>query len=368
MDFISYIVIGLISVATLFYWYIKESFSYWKRRNVPHLKPIFPYGNVKGIGTVVHPARGVQEIYNRLKGSGKFCGFYFFIWPKIILLDLELIRNILIKDFSNFSERDLYYNEKDDPISAHLVALDGDKWKKLRSKLSPTFTSGKMKFMFPTFVEVGQRFQQCLKEIVEQNNELEVKDLMSRLTTDIIATCAFGIDSSSLKDPNAEFRQIGRAIYQKQRHHYSVSMLIRHFKRLSKMLGVKIIHDDITNFFMRIVTDTVEYREKNNISRNDFMDLLINLKNDKNDKTGNLTINEIAAQTFIFFLGGFETSSSTLTCCLYELAINPAVQTKTREEIKNTLNKCNGKLTYEAIMDMPYVDQVIKGNLVLRGQ
>jgi cytochrome P450 family 6 len=52
---------------------------------------------------------------------------------------------------------------------------------------------------------------------------------------------------------------------------------------------------------MKIVKDVVEYREKNNVKRNDFMDLLLNLKM-KGALENKLTIEEIAAQVFVFFL------------------------------------------------------------------
>lgn len=82
-----------------------------------------------------------------------------------------------------------YYNEDDDPLSAHLFALSGDKWHILRSKLTPTFTSGKMKFMYPTMIEVGKRFENHLFEIVQQCNELEMRELCARFTTDNIGIC-----------------------------------------------------------------------------------------------------------------------------------------------------------------------------------
>lgn len=111
MDLLNWISIALISATALVYWYFKVSFSYWKSRNVPHIKPCFPYGNVKGFNSTIHPIDGIQSTYNKLKGSGKFCGIYFFTSPQIIVLDLELARHILISDFHNFDERGLFHNE-----------------------------------------------------------------------------------------------------------------------------------------------------------------------------------------------------------------------------------------------------------------
>lgn len=63
----------------------------------------------------------------------------------------------------------------------------------------------------------------------------------------------------------------------------------------------------------------------------------------------------------MFFIAGFETSSTTMTFSLYELASNQNIQNKLRNEIETVIQRYDGKLTYEAIMDMPYLDQVING-------
>ncbi len=96
------------------------------------------------------------------------------------------------------------------------------------------------------------------------------------------------------------------------------------------------------------------------------MDLLIQLKNHgiiDGDKVGQVTLNEIAAQAFVFFLAGFETSSTTMTYCLYELSMNQEIQSKAREEINDILAKHGGHFTYEAMKDMLYINQIINGNI-----
>lgn len=144
MDVISGILIFVISILTTLYAYFKYSFGYFQSRGIPCTVPSIPYGHIKGLGEKYHMIEIVKKIYDEFKPSGaKVCGIYLFSRPLIILLDLDICKNVFVKDFSNFTERNIYYNEVDDPLSANLLTLDHDSWKKLRGKLTSTFTSGK---------------------------------------------------------------------------------------------------------------------------------------------------------------------------------------------------------------------------------
>jgi hypothetical protein len=78
-----------------------------------------------------------------------------------------------------------------------------------------------------------------------------------------------------------------------------------------------------------------------------------------------LSMNSVAAQAFVFFLAGFETSSTTMTFCIYELSLNQDIQERVREEIDVVLKKHDGKITYEAIQEMEYLDKVVAGKASL---
>jgi len=69
----------------------------------------------------------------------------------------------------------------------------------------------------------------------------------------------------------------------------------------------------------------------------------------------------ITAQAFVFFVAGFETSSTTMSHALYELAINQQVQDKLREEIDQECASHGSNLTYENVKKMNYLDKVFKG-------
>jgi len=74
-----------------------------------------------------------------------------------------------------------------------------------------------------------------------------------------------------------------------------------------------------------------------------------------------VTMDVIAAQAFVFFVAGFETTSTTMTFCLYELARNPDIQERVRNEIDTVLERHGGNITYEAISEMEYLDKVVSG-------
>ncbi|CAD7078990.1 unnamed protein product [Hermetia illucens] len=355
----------LVTVLSGVYLIFKLQYRYWIKRGVPCFAPKFPFGTLRLHGKRRHLKETLDDTYREFKLKVPFAGMYFFSTPVPLILDLDLIHNILIKDFCKFHDRGLYYNERDDPLSANLLTLEGHKWKTLRSKLTPTFTLGKMKFMYPTILEVMNQFEQTLRELIKIQADVEIKDLLARFTTDVIGTCAFGIECNSLKDPNTEFRRMGKSVFQNKRHGVLGRALMTQLPGLARKLGVKDVGDDVSYFFLKVVRETIEFREKNNVRRNDFMDLLIQLKNGSSSHDGEekLSFEEIAAQAFVFFVAGFETSSSNMTYSLYELAKDPDIQEKARRQINDTLKEHGGEFTYDALQEMTYIDQVINESL-----
>ncbi|XP_037713842.1 probable cytochrome P450 6a21 [Drosophila subpulchrella] len=349
---------------------LRSTMRYWQELGIPCEEPHILMGSMKG----VRSKRSFHEIwmsyYKKFRGTGPFAGFYWFQRPAVFVLETSLAKQILIKDFNKFTDRGFYHNPEDDPLSGQLFLLDGQRWKSMRNKLSSTFTSGKMKFMFPTVIKVGQEFIDVFGQHVEKNPITEVREFLARFTTDVIGTCAFGIECSSLKDPDAEFRTMGRRSVTEHRLSSVGIGFVNSFPNLARRLHLKMTAEAVEKFFMRIVRETVAFREQNNIRRNDFMDQLIDLKNkplmmSESGENVNLTIEEIAAQAFVFFAAGFETSSTTMGFALYELAQNQDIQTRVREEVLEIWEKYKGDLSYESVQELVYLNQVISETLRL---
>ncbi|XP_065094820.1 cytochrome P450 6a8-like [Ochlerotatus camptorhynchus] len=351
------------------YLWIKKRFNFWKDCGVEYIEPEFPYGNFKTLGKVEHIAPITQRHYDYFKQKGvPYGGVFMLTSPLLYILDTKLIKTLLVKDFNSFPNRGVYFNEKDDPLSAHMFAIEGNKWKTLRNKLSPTFTSGRIKMTFPLVVGVCQQFCDHLEEVVQRGNEVEMHDLLSRYTIDVIGTCAFGIDCNSFRDPDNEFRKYGKIAFDKLPHSPLVVYLMKAFRSYANALGMKQLHEDVSSFFLKVTKDTIEYREKNNVIRSDFMDLLLKLKNtgrleESGEEIGKISFEEIAAQAFIFFTAGYDTSSTAMTYTLYELALNQEAQEKARKCVLEIFAANNGALTYEAAANMGYLDQCINETL-----
>lgn len=371
---VSVFVILLLSLLCGLFYFIQKRRNYWRDTGLPFMESSFPFRMLSSNSKKMHSAFLFQNAYKTLQAKVAdlyYGGMYFFITPVVLAVDLNFIKTILVKDFQYFHDRGLYYNEEDDPISAHLLNLEGNRWKSLRAKLTPTFSSGKMKMMFPTVIEVAHQFEKFLGETVIASNEVEIKDVLARFTTDVIGSCAFGLECNSLKDPNNEFRLMGKKVFDNPRYGPVTRLFVLTFRELARKFHLKLVPDDVSDFFMGVVKDTIEYREKNNVQRNDFVNLLMQLKDtgaiddELNQSSGSngdsLTINEIAAQAFVFFLAGFETSSTAMSYALYELSQNMEVQEKARASVRETLQKYGGKWTYEAVSEMTYLDQCING-------
>lgn len=123
------------------------------------------------------------------------------------------------------------------------------------------------------------------------------------------------------------------------------------FPELCRKLKIRANPKEPADFFLNTFVQTLEYRQSNNIKRNDFVSMLLRLKEF-------FTNEELAAEAFLVYIGGFETSSTLMTFALYELAINPNIQERLRDEIKSTTID-----SYDSLVGMKYLDMVINETL-----
>lgn len=297
------LILGLVA---LIYYFIHRKTQYFQSRGVPCVEPEFYYGNSRGIGRDYHLSELIKKLYLKLKQKGPVAGMYLYTSPALMIMDLDLVKQVLVKDFNNFPNRGRYFNAVDDPISAHLVHLEDDEWKNLRNKLTPTFTSGKIKMMFDIVSQIGDKLVETIdRETNKENRELEIKSVFSRFTSDVIASCAFGIDCNSLNSKTSKFFEMGTKALGPQS--FFKLNFFTHYRKLGNFLHVALTPKDVTNFYLAVVQETIQHRKDNpQIQRNDFITLLLNIKDPP------MIFHQIAAQCAVFFAAGYRISCNCL--------------------------------------------------------
>lgn len=349
------LILGLLS---LLYLLLHRRNQYWKIRKIPFVEPEIFFGNSRGITKKFHAGDFMRRMYLQLKSKGPIGGIFIYVRTLALVTDLDLVKNILVKDFQSFPNRGIYHDEENDPLSCHLVNLKDDAWRTLRQKLSPAFTSSKLKLMFDIFVNQSNKFLMTLEKETSISGQIEIKNILSRFTIDVIGSAAFGIDCNSLGGEKSKFYEVGLKVVTSVNFVRRAFMMS--FPAIAKKLRMKELDTELGNFYVDVVKETIRLRNENpSQKRNDFMTLMMNAMN--STESDYLTFDQVSAQSLIFFLAGYETSSTTLTFCMYELSVNEAIQASARKSVSDVLEKFDGKLTYEAVGAMTYLEQCING-------
>ncbi|KAG5323020.1 CP9E2 protein, partial [Acromyrmex heyeri] len=347
------IVIGVISI-----YYLFKNLNFFKRNSIIHLPPLPLFGSmISMVFRQISFFDLMLKIYNCYPNA-KYFGFYFMTTPVFLLRDLELIKTVLVKNFDAFPDRRGFADFNDPLFEKNLFSLHGEKWRNVRNLLSPSFTSSKMKMMFTLMSECAMNFAKFLSTLSADKGDINMKDVCSKYTTDVIATCAFGIKVNSMKDPTNKFYIYGKEASNFRGVIRNIKFFfIGMFPRLGRILNLKIMNDYVSDFFKDIIRTTIATRDAEHITRPDMLQLMMDIRGKEGRRE--LDIDDMTAQAFIFFLGGFETSSTAMCFAAHEIAANPEIQLKLQQEIDKVLEESNGEVSYEAINRLEYLDAVI---------
>jgi len=164
------IIFYLISVITAIfiglYFYLTRNFKFWQKLGVSYVKPTPFVGNLKDcvlLTTTIGDQ--LERIYNE-NSDKQYVGIFSFDKASLLIRDVELVKNILVKDFQNFMDRLVLVDEQFDPLFGKMATiLKGQLWRHLRTNLTPVFTSRKMKVMFCLVDTCGKELADCLEKV-----------------------------------------------------------------------------------------------------------------------------------------------------------------------------------------------------------
>ncbi|XP_058065806.1 probable cytochrome P450 9f2 [Anopheles bellator] len=392
---LTYLLPFLAILATVYY-YLTKNNKYFHDKPIPSLavEPLF--GSTRRLmlkKTSFHDF--IMDVYNKFP-TVKVFGMFDTITPVFVVRDPELIKRITVKDFDYFVNHRQAFGSSDDPNSTTLfgktlIALQDQKWRDMRATLSPAFTGSKMRQMFDLIVECSTNMVKYYQGEVRNKGgpqEHEMKDVFTRFTNDVIATCAFGIKVDSLRNADNDFYTNGTKMMAFNRTSVLVKVfLLRLMPKLMAKIGIDVFDREQSHYFTEIIRDTVRTRDAHGIVRPDMVNLLMQARKGAlkyqqeaaeqatgfatvlesevgqthtGEKGLDMTEMEMVAQCLIFFLAGFDTVSTCLTFLSHELTINRDVQDKLYQEVLETKESLgDGPLTYDAVNKMRYMDMVV---------
>ncbi|XP_074960950.1 cytochrome P450 3A9-like [Phalacrocorax aristotelis] len=343
-------------------------FGFFKKLGIPGPTPL-PF-----FGTCLEYRKGFLEFDNEcFQKYGKVWGFYDGRQPVLGVMDPQIIKTVLVKEcYSTFTNR--RHIELAGVLKNAVSLAEDEQWKRIRTVLSPTFTSGKLKEMFPIMKHYGEVLVKNVQKRVEKDNALSVKDVFGSYSMDVVTSTAFGVNIDSMNNPKDPFvREMQKLVkFDLFDPIFVLTSVFPFFIPLLAKMNLSFFPRDAVDFFTRAISKIKQDREKEtHRGRVDFLQLMIesqkstsNDSNEANPSHKALSDIEILSQAFIFIFAGYEPTSNTLCYLAYELATHPDVQQKLLQEIDTVLpNKA--PLTYEAMMQLEYLDMTVSETLRL---
>ncbi|XP_055923101.1 probable cytochrome P450 9f2 isoform X3 [Eupeodes corollae] len=357
----------------IFYKWSTSTFDFFEKIGIPYDKPFPLFGSQKDI--VLRKSSmydNVNRLYKQFNTS--IAGVFDQRNPTFIIRDPEVLKQITIKDFDHFvNHRQVFSVEDDELFGNALSNLHNEKWKAMRSTLSPVFTGSKMRQMFVLINEVAHESMKYLKKDGKAEIDFNIKDYFTHFTNDVIASAVFGLQINSFKDEDNEFYAMGKKVTKFSFWQNMKFLLFTNFKYIMRAFKMSLFSQKYTTYFTRLVLDTMKYRQEHKIVRPDMINMMMEAKGlyidkEPNEKPSALarewSDNEIVAQFFVFFFAGFEPTAVLMSFASHELMVNPDVQERLRQEIQDVKENLNGKpLTYEVLQSMKYMDMVVSETL-----
>lgn len=307
-----------------------------------------------------------------------------------MLTDPELVKRVAIKDFDNFVNHNELFADVDTLFGKSLFGMHNQKWRDMRATLSPIFTSSKMKSMFGLLtMHVKDFIVHFDKKAGNGTVDIDAMEIFARFTADGIATAVLGFEGDCIKNEDSGLFKLAHGMIREFTSFQGMLKFIfgATMPKIYHFFGVQLSSKTTYDFFKRVVIDVMNERERTNVSRPDVIQLMLNVRQGKikedevNEKeTEGFAVQQESvvksnvknlqvlvdddeywmAQGFIFFFGGFDTTSNLLQSVTFELAANPDVQQELFKEISDVTETLNGKpVTYEILHKMKFLDMVV---------
>ncbi|CAH0600161.1 unnamed protein product [Chrysodeixis includens] len=337
--------------------------SYWKKRGVK-----FPSQNrVFGPFAAYFMGKGAMfecfgELYEKYRNE-PVVGIGNLFTPSLFVTNPKNVQHVLTLDFNSFNHRG--FESDKDTFTDHILFMTGNRWKLMRQKMTPLFTTNKLKSMY----YIMDRCAQDLVGFLQENPktlEGNLFDTLNIFCNAAVCSAIFGIGQKSSFD--SPFLKMAKGLSVANWKTTIQFALIQTSPRISKLLGIK-FGAEYEKFFVDAITQVTQKRENENTQQHDFADLAAKLRKSgmmRDEKTGcelEPSYGLLAAQASFFFLAGVETNANAIFNTLVVLCKHPQILDTVYKEVDEHFEKNNNEITYDVITEMTYLDKVLSESL-----
>ncbi|XP_075986809.1 cytochrome P450 6k1-like [Anticarsia gemmatalis] len=361
------ILVLMVLLLTILYFYLRRQYDYWKDRGIPYEKPTFLVGN---LGRLLRISMFDFMLNLTKKHKTDYFGIFLGWKPVLVINSRKLAKKVLVKDFEHFQNRYSFPGHADDPLGAlNLFTVKNPMWGTMRNELAPMFTSSRLKKLAELMnINSGELVRRIQADYIDNNKPVDMKELFSMYTSDTVAYTVFGLRVSVLKDLTSPLWFITQHMVRWTFWRGFEFSMIFFVPAVAAIMKLKFFSEPATNYVKKLFWDVVEERKKtNNPSNQDLLHLMLQLKENLKLPVGSdkeLADNLMLAQAAVFILGSIETSSTTLSYCLHELAYHPQVQEKLYKEVSEAMEQ-TGKdiLEFNDLLELRYLTACVKETL-----
>lgn len=183
----------------LLYWYSVYPFSVLSRYGIKHPKPIPFFGNL-----FMFQQGFFKPMNDLIATHGRLCGYYLGRRPVVVIADPDMLRHVMVKDFSSFPNR-MAFRFATKPMTDCLLMLRNEQWKRVRSILTPSFSAAKLKEMAPLINTAIDALMKNLNVHAESREAFDIHRCFGCFTMDVIASVAFATQVDSQNNPGDPF-------------------------------------------------------------------------------------------------------------------------------------------------------------------
>ncbi|XP_076463505.1 cytochrome P450 3A8-like [Babylonia areolata] len=365
----------LLCLTVLLYMYGTWHHSLWTNQGIPGPVPWPFFGN-----SVELRNKSPYGVFTDWQWKyGRVVGFFAGVRPNLAVTDLDIVREVMVKQFNNFTDRNTTPG-LGKVVKKSLFFAGGTTWKRIRNLMTPTFSTSKLKLMSHYVKRCTSLLVNNIDTKARAAQDIDVKEVFGAFTMDVIAGTAFGLETNSqtqeeepfVTNCKALFSTVGFRGWRRFIFYFSQA-----FPVIAPLLSrVQNVFGNGQFFFAALEKMVDARREERNSQRQksvDFLQMLVDAEadpeqitdrtEDRDDNKSNrrMTKDEVMAQGFIVLIAGYETTATSLQYLTYNLALNPHIQEKVFEEIKQHLG--DDKPTYESVSQLKYLDATIHESL-----